>query len=195
LEGSIADETLKALTKEPFRLTHMSPVQAEVLPLLPQIAEPFTSNDGPPRDILVRAKTGTGKTLAFLIPAVEARLKALQAYGEQVALDAGMKNDPSLISRARRAYASENVGTLIISPTRELASQIAEEAMRLTRHHPGFNVLMFTGGASRRDQMREWTRGRKDIVVGTPGRLRDVLDEPEVAKGFSKTQLVRPTYS
>ncbi|KAF7968521.1 hypothetical protein HWV62_30171 [Athelia sp. TMB] len=174
----------------------MSPVQAEVLPLLPHIAEPYSAEppaDGtprPPRDLLVKARTGTGKTLAFLVPAVEARLKAISAFGRAAVRDAGLTADKTLQARAERVFAREHVGTLIISPTRELATQIANEALRLTHHHKGFEVRLFVGGASKRMQMRDWMKGRRDIVVATPGRLRDLLtSEPEIVRGLSKTQL------
>ncbi|KZP03070.1 DEAD-domain-containing protein, partial [Athelia psychrophila] len=171
----------------------MSPVQAEVLPLLPQIAEPYSGALGAdgkalPRDVLVKARTGTGKTLAFLVPAVEARLKAIEAHGLQAVKDAGLTTDKALKHRAERIYAREAVGTLIISPTRELATQIANEALRLTHHHAGFEVRLFVGGSSKRMQMRDWMKGRRDIVVATPGRLRDLLtSEPEIVRGLSKT--------
>lgn len=177
-----------------MKLTHMSPVQAEVFPLLPELAEPYdaeASQDRPARDILVKAKTGTGKTLAFLLPAVEARLKSIEAHGKKVVRDAGLTTDHKLEARAKAVFARETVGTLIISPTRELAAQIANEALRLVSHLDGFQVQLFVGGESKRQQMRDWMRGRRDIVVTTPGRLRDLLDsEMEVARAISKTQLV-----
>lgn len=194
LKGSVSEGALEAIISKPMNLTHMSAVQAEVFPLLPELANPYdpeASANGPPRDLLVKAKTGTGKTLAFLLPAVEARLKVLEAHGKKAVKDAGLTNDKKLEHRAQLAFARENVGTLIISPTRELATQIASEAMRLTQHLEGFQVRLFVGGDSKRMQMRDWMRGRRDIVVATPGRLRDCLaSEPEVVRGISNTQLV-----
>jgi ATP-dependent RNA helicase MSS116 len=177
-----------------MKLTHMSPVQAEVFPLLPKLAEPYDPNapdDGSARDLLVKARTGTGKTLAFLLPAVEARLKAVRAHGKQVVKNAGLSSDKSLGIRAQFNFAEENLGTLIISPTRELATQIAVEAQRLTYHLGDFQVRLFVGGASKGQQMRDWIRGRRDILVATPGRLRDFLaSEPAVVSGLAKTQTV-----
>lgn len=194
LRGSISDNTLKALTHRPFTLTHMSPVQAAVLPLLPKLSDPhepsIDADASPPRDLLVKAKTGTGKTLAFLVPAIEARLKAIERAG----LDTQTSgvSDPHARHRAELSFARQQVGTLIISPTRELATQIANEAIRASFWHKGFEVRLFTGGASKRNQMRDWMKGRRDIVVSTPGRLRDLLHtEPEVAEGIRKTQIVK----
>jgi ATP-dependent RNA helicase MSS116 len=194
LKDALSYDTLKALTARPFNLTHMSAVQAEVLPLLPRIAEPYLEdapNDGSPRDLLVKARTGTGKTLAFLVPAVEARLKGIEAFARQAVKDAGLTSDKHMEGRARRVYTREHVGTLILSPTRELATQIANEALRLTHYHKDFEVRLFVGGTSKRMQMRDWMKGRRDIVVATPGRLRDLLNsEPEIVRGISKTKMV-----
>ncbi|THH12955.1 hypothetical protein EW146_g7207 [Bondarzewia mesenterica] len=192
LRGSVSDLTLKALITRPFNLTNMSPVQASVLSMLPQLSEPYnkeTENEAsPPRDLLVRAKTGTGKTLAFLIPAIEARLKSIERHGRD-AVQSGA--DSNARGRAELSFARQQVGTLIISPTRELATQIANEAIRASYWHKGFEVRLFTGGTSKKLQMRDWMRGRRDIVVATPGRLRDLLHtEPEVAEGIRKTQVL-----
>ncbi|TDL24496.1 DEAD-domain-containing protein [Rickenella mellea] len=194
LKGEISHDTLKAITVRPFKLTHMTPVQEAVLPLLPGLAEPFRARSpdeeqAPVRDLLVRAKTGTGKTLAFLVPAIEARLKAIEEHGKKAVRDAGLVSDKVLEARAKKLFTRTHVGTLIISPTRELATQIANEALRLSEHHPGFEVRLFVGGASKRMQMRDWMRGRRDIVVTTPGRMRDLLtSEPEIVEGIKHTQ-------
>jgi ATP-dependent RNA helicase MSS116, mitochondrial len=197
LKGVIRHDTLKAITVKPFKLTTMTTVQAAVLPLLPDLIKPYDPNpaegDPPPaaRDLLVKARTGTGKTLAFLLPAIEARLNAIEAAGKKAVQEAGLESDKHLESRARRIFTRTEVGTLVISPTRELATQIANEALRLAYHHDDFGVRLFTGGTSKRLQMRDWMRGRRDLVVTTPGRLLDLLhSEPEIKSGISKTQIV-----
>ena len=178
----------------PFKLTHMSPVQAEVFRLLPQLADPNpeASDDRPrpPRDLLVRAKTGTGKTLAFLVPAIESRLRSIEEHVKQAVIDSGLERTRSLEARIAKSFARDYVGTLILSPTRELATQIATEASRLSSVH-GMGVVLFTGGTGKGQQMRHWINSRRDIVVATPGRLQDVLNsEPDVANSLSKTKLV-----
>ncbi|KAF8805541.1 DEAD-domain-containing protein [Phlegmacium glaucopus] len=126
-------------------------------PLLPDLAFPYDPSTlrtkDKPRDLLVKAKTGTGKTMGFLIPAIEARLKAIDAH-----------------AKAINRYATECVGTLIVSPTRELATQIAVEATNLTAKHVGFQVRVLLGGESRARQIRDW-QGHKDIVL--------ILDEAD----------------
>ncbi|KAF5383187.1 hypothetical protein D9615_005090 [Tricholomella constricta] len=194
LEGVVSKNLLKAIIGKPMSLTTMSTVQAEVFPLLPELARPYNPQEpssGPPRDLLVKAKTGTGKTLGFLLPAIEARLKSIEVRAAQALRDSGQESDKTLEHRAKTVFARETVGTLIISPTRELATQIAKDATRLTSHLDGFGVRLFVGGESKGMQMRQWMSSRRDLVVATPGRLRDLLEsEPEVKRGIAKTQVL-----
>jgi ATP-dependent RNA helicase MSS116 len=171
----------------------MSIVQSQVLPLLPELANPHDPENPPknPRDLLVRAKTGTGKTLGFLIPAVEARLKSLAAHAEK-ADESGLPTSRRLSEATQRKFAKENTGVVIISPTRELATQIAQEATKLVKHISDFGVHLFVGGESKSMQLREFRRHPHDIVVATPGRLKDILDScSDVAESISHTQTVR----
>ncbi|KAG2003531.1 RNA helicase [Coprinopsis cinerea AmutBmut pab1-1] len=178
LQGKVHDKTLKALTQSPFQYNHMSVVQAEVLPLLPGLAQPRAENPES-KDLLVKARTGTGKTIAFLVPALEARVKQLEdvAPGDR---------------RVQHRYAMDNVGALVISPTRELATQIVQEAQKLTTHHPGYQVPMFVGGLDKRRQLEAFQRGRKDILVATPGRLMDMLTDSRsgVAQTLKNTKML-----
>ncbi|KAI0263054.1 P-loop containing nucleoside triphosphate hydrolase protein [Gloeopeniophorella convolvens] len=193
LRTKASSETLRAITDHPFSHSRMSSVQAAVLPLLPELARPYDKTDkgGPPRDLLVKAKTGTGKTLAFLVPAIEARLKAIDAAGQKALENNGGVPDARVVEGAKRSYAKSTVGTVIISPTRELATQISQEAIKLTHWHKGFEVKLFTGGSSKTWQLRDFRRGRSDIVVATPGRIRDVLEnDPEVAQVLKSANLL-----
>ena len=197
MEGILSKETLRAVTHSPYKFTHMSPVQAAVFDYLPRISDPYDpeassgESESPPRDILVKAKTGTGKTAAFVIPAIEQRVKTLKAFGERALLDSGLSRDKFPMSRVMNNYARENAGVLIISPTRELATQIANEASNLAYHQKNLQVQLFVGGSSKHRQMRDWMTKRRDIVVATPGRLRDVLmSEQAVKNAFTKTSLV-----
>jgi ATP-dependent RNA helicase MSS116 len=165
----------------------MTDVQGAVLSLLPRLScspspTPLVpaAGDNPnelqqAQDILVRAKTGTGKTLAFLIPALEGRLRSLESFMANYKLE----NPEASTQEQRKAlatFAKNSVGALILSPTRELATQIANEAIALTTHLPQFGVRLLVGGASRGMQLREWSRSpSNDIVVATPGRCVDLL--------------------
>ena len=184
LRGVIDNNTLEAI-----KHTHMSPVQAQIFPLLPNLVSPYDPNDptSERKDLLVKAKTGTGKTMGFLIPAIEARIKAINAH---LADSAEIIDTPQLRARAIHQFAIERVGTLIVSPTRELATQIAVEASNLTKNHAGFQVRVLLGGESKGRQLREWA-GRKDIVVCTPGRVLDLLNSvPRFSEPFKHTQMV-----
>src|SRR5437763_6408025 len=104
--------------------------------------------------MFVKAKTGTGKTLAFLIPAIETTLRSTD--------------------NLRRGRNDRLVSVMILSPTRELAQQIAAEAQKLVYFHP-FDVHCLVGGEKRGPQVSKLMRKRVDIVVGTPGRVYDLL--------------------
>ncbi|KAE9391222.1 DEAD-domain-containing protein [Gymnopus androsaceus JB14] len=179
LQGVVSENTFKAIVGQPLKLETMTSVQEEVLSLLPAISQPHNPESPNVRDLLVRAKTGTGKTLTFLVPAIEARAKAIENAGKKALIDAGLNNNSALEMRARDKFARETVGALIISPTRELATQIANEAVRLLHHHK-MEVRLFTGGTSKRLQMRDWMKGTRDI-----SHLLE--SEPEVLKGITTT--------
>jgi superfamily II DNA/RNA helicase len=116
-------------------ITVPSPIQEESLP--------FTLEG---RDVLGRARTGTGKTLAFGLP-ISMRLEASRERG-----------------RKTRA--------IILAPTRELAKQVAKELELCAAH---LAVTTIYGGTSYGPQERDLQRG-VDVVVGTPGRVIDHLD-------------------
>jgi len=103
------------------------------------------------RDILGLAQTGTGKTAAFALPILH-RLA-----------DAGRKPD------------AKTCRALILSPTRELASQIAD-SFRAYGRHQHLSIATVFGGVSFRPQAERIGRG-VDILVATPGRLIDHLDQ------------------
>lgn len=178
----------------PFNYKTMTDVQAAVMSLLPRLSCSPSSTPLVPlptdipgelqqaQDLLVRAKTGTGKTLAFLIPALEGRLRMLESFRENYKLENPNCSNPEA-NKALSVFAKGSVGVLILSPTRELATQIANEAIALTTHLPQFGVRLLVGGASRGIQLREWTRSpSNDIVVATPGRCVDLLQSESVVR-------------
>ncbi|KAI3481098.1 hypothetical protein L1887_56672 [Cichorium endivia] len=158
LRGSIDYSLLKALTVKPFGYETMSAVQQSVLHLLPELASGVGANatpmpDGQGRDMLVKAKTGTGKTIAFLVPALEARLRSIQDVSKgrfsKPWLDMLKRHRPDLdvstlskkeLDEITKQYVNNTVGALILSPTRELATQIADEAKKLLTHAPDLKL-------------------------------------------------------
>ena len=103
------------------------------------------------RDLLGIAQTGTGKTAAFMLPSLQ-RLAADRPY-----LRPGQ------------------IRMLVLAPTRELASQIADSAKAYGRFMK-LNVGVIFGGVSNHKSVREVSRGL-DVLVATPGRLLDLIDQ------------------
>lgn len=89
-----------------------------------------------------------------------------------------IEEDPTLASRraSRDAQASDIRG-IILSPTRELAEQIATEARRLTRH-TGLVIQSAVGGTHKASMLRQTQRQGCHLLVATPGRLNDLLQDP-----------------
>ena len=133
-ELGLSPEVLKAVERMGFE--QASPIQAEAIPPI---------RDG--RDVIGQSQTGSGKTAAFGIPAVELA-------------------DPS--NRA--------VQVLMMCPTRELASQVAEEISKLAHFKKGVRELPIFGGQSYDHQFRGLKAGPQ-IVIGTPGRLIDHIKQ------------------
>lgn len=107
------------------------------------------------RDLMCSAQTGSGKTAAFLIPAINAIAKE--------PIDPIDPNDLRVFPRA-----------LILAPTRELAIQIHNEAVKLL-HNSGMRAVALYGGASPRAHMESLVPGAQ-IIVATPGRMNDFLE-------------------
>ncbi len=132
-ELGLAPELLKAVDKMGFE--EASPIQTAVIPLILE-----------GRDLVGQSSTGSGKTCAFAIPAVQLV-------------------DPAI----------KQTQVLILCPTRELAVQVAEEVAKLTFFKRGVRELPVFGGQSYERQFRGLAAGVQ-IVIGTPGRVLDHLD-------------------
>lgn len=103
------------------------------------------------RDLLGIAQTGTGKTAAFMLPSID-----------------------RLIASGKRAQ-PRGCRMLVLAPTRELASQIADNARHYAKGTP-LSVCTIFGGTSIHKNKTDLARG-VDIVVATPGRLVDLMDQ------------------
>lgn len=114
----------------------------------------------------MQAKTGTGKTVAFLLPAIQKVLSTTIKNGQ--------------------------VAILILSPTRELALQIAAEAQRLVAsplsQKRQIQVHTAFGGTARASNLNKFCNGNPTILVATPGRLKDYLEEEDVRHRFNNMQ-------
>jgi len=129
-ELGLSAELLKAIEKLGFE--QAAPIQAAAIPVLMA-----------GKDVAGQSQTGSGKTAAFAIPAIE-------------------KTDPNL-----RA-----VQVLILCPTRELAVQVSEEVHKLALFKRGITALPIYGGQSYERQFWGLKQGAQ-IVIGTPGRVMD----------------------
>lgn len=120
------------------------------------------------RDLLVKAKTGTGKTLAFLVAALES-LMAL----------------PDVESVKMKG----KIGCVIIAPTRELALQISEEAQKLLGPL-GWGVQHLVGGYGKGSQLDRISKEPAEFIVATPGRMKDLLGNNEFAAKIMESKIV-----
>lgn len=136
---SISAETKRAIS-EGFHYELMTMVQAATL-------GPMLSG----ADVVARARTGTGKTLAFLVPMIER-----------------ISKDPG--------GAGGKISALVLSPTRELAQQIADEAQVLMKFHNKLGVACFYGGTNINKDQNTLREKPVDILIATPGRMQDHLD-------------------
>ncbi len=114
------------------------------------------------KDVLACAQTGTGKTAAFALP-------ILQLLNEAGPLPQNMPR---------------KIRVLVLTPTRELATQIGESFTNYGRGLPIRNTVIF-GGVGQNPQVRELRQG-VDIVVATPGRLLDLMEQRLVYLGGLK---------
>lgn len=132
-ELPISNEILKAVQEMGYE--HATQIQAEAIPLIMQ-----------GNDVLGRSNTGTGKTAAFGIPAIEN-------------VEPGRKLPQALI----------------ICPTRELVTQVATEIRKFSKYKEGIKIVPIYGGQPIDRQIQLLKRG-VGIVVGTPGRIMDHLN-------------------
>lgn len=144
-ELNLSDEVLKAV--EELGFSEATEIQEKSIPLL---------MDG--HDVIGRSNTGTGKTAAFGIPAIER------------------------ISREEK----NGVEVLILCPTRELAMQACDEIKKFSKYMKWVKPCAVYGGASMEKQIHELKRGA-NIVVGTPGRVMDHMDRRTLKLGNLKT--------
>ncbi|KAH0194630.1 DEAD-domain-containing protein, partial [Aureobasidium melanogenum] len=118
-------------------------------------------------DILAQAKTGTGKTLGFLIPVLQNILKQDASLGER---------SRGYAARRGNRTTADDIRAIIVSPTRELAEQIAMEAKRLVAN-TSVIVQTAVGGTQKSAGLRAIQRQGCHILVGTPGRLKDIFSD------------------
>jgi ATP-dependent RNA helicase DeaD len=130
---TLSKEILRAVADMGFE--EMTPIQSRTIPSIIE-----------GKDVIGQAQTGTGKTIAFGIPVIEA-----------------------VKPRSRRTQA------IILCPTRELAIQVSEEVKRLSKYRKDITVLPIYGGQPIDRQLRV-LQGGVHVVIGTPGRTIDHIN-------------------
>eukprot|EP00611_Tribonema_gayanum_P030822 TRINITY_DN8681_c0_g3_i1.p1 TRINITY_DN8681_c0_g3~~TRINITY_DN8681_c0_g3_i1.p1 ORF type:complete len:411 (-),score=166.75 TRINITY_DN8681_c0_g3_i1:266-1498(-) len=136
-------------------------------------------------DLMVSSQTGSGKTAAFLLPVLHTLLQQRaeaeakeRADRERAAADALARGEapPKAPKRKNpidpRHFKAATPGALILCPTRELAQQVANDAIDLVRHCRGLRIANVVGGMPYQLQIARLQNA--DLVVATPGRLLDL---------------------
>ncbi|KAF4654151.1 hypothetical protein FOL47_010111 [Perkinsus chesapeaki] len=142
-ELNLSSATLKGIS-EVMKLDALTATQMRSLPKL------MGDDDC---DVLIKARTGTGKTLTFLLPIVES-----------------IVNMPNWKSHG-------GVLALVLCPTRELGLQTCTELDRLLAHHDrDLSAVALVGGVPRRHDLEMLRKRRPKIIVGTPGRVGDHIE-------------------
>ncbi len=178
----LAPELIRAV--EDLGFTQPTTVQSKTIPLAMQGIQ---QNDESARfvDLMVSSQTGSGKTAAFLLPVLhtlltqhaqaEARERAdfEQACAEATAKgEAPPKRPKRKDPTSTRNFRPATPGALVVCPTRELAQQVAHDAIDLVQHCRGLRIANIVGGMPYQLQIAKLQNA--DLVVATPGRLLDL---------------------
>ena len=113
------------------------------------------------KDLLVSSQTGSGKTAAFLLPTLNA-----------------LAGEEAFVSFKDRMKAVTQPTILVISPTRELAQQVSQDAIAFVRHMKGVRIAAIMGGMPFGKQIQQ-LKGAQ-VVVATPGRLLDLVNRRQI---------------
>ena len=178
----LAPELIQAVKDLGF--TQPTTVQLKTIPLAMQGVS-VDGNSARFIDLMVSSQTGSGKTAAFLLPVLHTLLKQQEqaeaksrADYEQAVAEAAAKGEAAP-KRAKRKdptnprhFSAPTPGALIVCPTRELAQQVAHDAIDLVQHCRGLRVANIVGGMPYQLQIAKLQNA--NLVVATPGRLLDL---------------------
>lgn len=174
----LAPELIRAV--EDLGFTQPTTVQDHVIPL----AMAGNQDDASFIDLMVSSQTGSGKTAAFLLPVLHTliqrqaeREEQERAEQQRLADEATARGEAAPKRRRRnptdpRNFKAAAPGALILCPTRELAQQVAHDAIDLVKHCKGLRVANVVGGMPYQMQIARLQNA--DLVVATPGRLLDL---------------------
>jgi superfamily II DNA/RNA helicase len=142
-------------------------------------------------DLMVSSQTGSGKTAAFLLPVLHTLLAQQAAaeaaeraeYDQAVAQAAARGEAPPKRAKRKdptnpRNFKAAAPGALIVCPTRELAQQVAHDAIELVQHCRGLRIANIVGGMPYQLQIAKLQNA--NLVVATPGRLLDLQRSQQI---------------
>lgn len=178
----LAPELIRAVVDLGF--TQPTTVQIKTIPLAMQ-GSAHGADAARFIDLMVSSQTGSGKTAAFLLPVLHTLLtQRAQAEAkeradfEQACAEAAAKGEapPKRPKRKDptnfRNFKPATPGALVVCPTRELAQQVAHDAIDLVQHCRGLRIANIVGGMPYQLQIAKLQNA--DLVVATPGRLLDL---------------------
>ena len=184
VELGLAPELVQAVADLGY--TQPTAVQLRAIPLaLPKAGGSKDGQSNGYTDLMVSSQTGSGKTAAFLLPVLHTLIQQMaeqeateRAEFDQACADAAAKGEPAP-KRAKRKdptnprnFKAPAPGALIVCPTRELAQQVAQDAIELVKHTRGLRVANVVGGMPYQLQIAKLQNA--NLVVATPGRLLDL---------------------
>ncbi|MDO5086632.1 MAG: DEAD/DEAH box helicase, partial [Comamonadaceae bacterium] len=187
----LAPELLRAVAELGF--TEPTPVQQQAIPLALSAPAGAGGAGGAQGfiDLMVSSQTGSGKTAAFLLPVLHTLIgmQAEQAAREKAEWDARVADalargeaPPRKPRRKnptdRRHFKAAQPGALVLCPTRELAQQVAADAIDLVRHVRGVRIATVVGGMPYQMQIARLQNA--NLVVATPGRLLDLAGSGQI---------------
>jgi superfamily II DNA/RNA helicase len=178
-ELGLAPELVRAVGDLGY--TQPTPVQAQAIPLAMGAGE----DAGAFIDLMVSSQTGSGKTAAFLLPMLNTLIQQkneeeaeAKAEYDRLAAEAAARGEPAPKRNKRkdptnpRNFKAAVPGALILCPTRELAQQVAHDAIELVKHCRGMRIANVVGGMPYQVQIAKLQNA--NLVVATPGRLLDL---------------------
>ena len=185
VELGLAPELVQAVADLGY--TQPTAVQDKAIPL----AMGAGAEDGRFIDLMVSSQTGSGKTAAFLLPVLHTLLRqqaeaeaAQRAEYERAALEAAARGEaaPKRPKRKNpmqaRNFKAAVPGALVLCPTRELAQQVAHDAIDLVKHCKGLRIANVVGGMPYQMQIAKLQNA--NLVVAAPGRLLDLQRSQQI---------------
>lgn len=180
VELGLADELVRAVADLGY--TQPTAVQQRAIPLALPSDDPEHHGYN---DLMVSSQTGSGKTAAFLLPVLHTLIRQQAAAEaqeradyERACAEAAAKGEPAPKRNKRkdptnpRNFKAAVPGALVLCPTRELAQQVAHDAIELVKHCRGIRIANVVGGMPYQIQIAKLQNA--NLVVATPGRLLDL---------------------